>query len=366
MFNNVFRNRRVLVTGDTGFKGSWLSIWLKYLGAEVYGYALPPKTDNDNFILTKLEKEIQHVNGDIRDFGHLLKYVNEVKPEFVFHLAAQPLVIESYQDPKYTFETNLLGTVNIFEAVRLSNTVKVAINVTSDKCYHNKEWVWGYREDDPMGGKDPYSASKGASELITNSYLSSFFSKEGTPNIASARAGNVIGGGDWSDYRIVPDFFKSIEKNESLKLRYPESTRPWQHVLEPLSGYLNLAMKLYVEGKSFCGGWNFGPIGTTNQSVRTLVEKIIEYSGKGFYEAPEFDEKFHESGLLNLDISKAMYLLNWKPALEFEQTVKFTVDGYSVIDENIYHARIKQIEAYYKIAKSKNINWTLKNGIYGS
>jgi len=359
MFNNVFYNKKVLVTGDTGFKGSWLSIWLKYLGAEVYGYALPPLTGRDNFVLTTIDKKINHLDGDVRNLVKLSKYFREVKPDFAFHLAAQPLVIESYHDPKYTFETNLLGTVNFFESVRATDSVRVALNITSDKCYQNNEWVWGYRENDPLGGKDPYSASKGASELITQSYLHSFFQKEGTANIASARAGNVIGGGDWAEYRIVPDFFKSIEKNESLQLRYPEATRPWQHVLEPLSGYLNLAMQLYLEGKAFSGGWNFGPIGTTNQSVRTLVEKMIEYSGKGKYEAPEFDDKFHEAGLLNLDISKAMHLLQWKPTLNFVETVKFTVDGYLLNStDDIYKSRLSQIEEFYNTAKQKNILWT--------
>jgi CDP-glucose 4,6-dehydratase len=359
MFGNVFKNKKVLITGDTGFKGSWLSIWVKYLGADVYGYALPPKTERDNFVITNLENIIHHLDGDIRDFDKLYSYFKEVRPEFAFHLAAQPLVIDSYHDPKYTFETNLNGTVNFFEAVRLTDSVKVAINVTSDKCYQNNEWVWGYRENDPMGGKDPYSASKGASELITHSYINSFFHKEGTANIASARAGNVIGGGDWAEYRIVPDFFKSIEKNEALQLRSPESTRPWQHVLEPLSGYLDLAMKLSTVGKEFSGGWNFGPIGTTNQSVRTLVERIIEYSGKGKYEAPKFDEKYHEAGLLNLDISKAMYFLNWEPILDFQKTVEFTVDGYLINSNNdIYQARISQIEEFYSLAKQKYIDWT--------
>lgn len=359
MFKNVFINKKVFITGDTGFKGSWLAIWLKHLGSEVFGYSLPPKTEKDNFVVTKLDEEIEHLDGDIRDADKLIKYFQQVKPDLAFHLAAQPLVIDSYHDPKYTFETNLNGTVNFFEAVRLTDSVKVAINITSDKCYQNNEWAWGYRENDPMGGKDPYSASKGASELITQSYLHSFFQKDGTANIASARAGNVIGGGDWAEYRIVPDFFKSIQKDESLQLRYPEATRPWQHVLEPLSGYLNLAMKLFLEGKNFSGGWNFGPIGTTNQSVRTLVEKMIEYSGRGKYEAPVFDDKFHEAGLLNLDISKAMHHLNWKPTLDFEQTVKCTVDGYLLnSDADVYSSRVEQIIEYCNTAINKNIDWT--------
>ncbi len=359
MFKNVFQNKKVLITGDTGFKGSWLAIWLIELGADVYGYSLPPKTERDNFVLTNLANKIKHLDADIRDSQKLSGYFSEINPDIAFHLAAQPLVLDSYNDPHYTFETNLMGTVDFFEAVRHTPSVKVAINVTSDKCYQNNEWVWGYRENDPMGGKDPYSASKGASELITQAYLHSFFSKNNTANIASARAGNVIGGGDWAEFRIVPDFFKSIEKNEPLKLRYPESTRPWQHVLEPLSGYMNLAMKLFLEGKNYSGGWNFGPIGTTNQSVRVLVENMINYLGNGKYEAPEFDDKFHEAGLLNLDISKAMHHLNWKPVLDFSEIVKMTVDGYSLNDvSDIYEARISQIKSYSELAKNKCIDWT--------
>ncbi len=359
MFNNIYKNKKVLITGDTGFKGSWLAIWLNSLGADVYGYSLPPKTEKDNYVICKLSNKITHVDGDIRNFDSFFKFVNEIQPEFVFHLAAQPLVLDSYKDPKYTFETNLNGTVNFLEAVRLTDSVKVAINVTSDKCYQNNEWVWGYKENDAMGGKDPYSASKGASELITQSYLHSFFLNDNTANIASARAGNVIGGGDWGKYRIVPDFFNSLEKNESLKLRYPESTRPWQHVLEPLSGYLTLAMNLFMEGKNNSGGWNFGPIGTTNQTVRTLVEKMIENTGVGSYEAPEFDSKFHEASLLNLDISKAMYKLNWKPVLTFDETVKFTVDGYLTVktQNTLLEQRLEQISNYCELAKIRKISW---------
>lgn len=358
MFSGLYDGKNILITGDTGFKGSWLAIWLMELGATVYGYSLPPKTKRDNFVLSNLNEKFEHFDGDIRDRDKLLAYFNKVKPDIAFHLAAQPLVLDSYNDPHYTFETNLMGTVNFFEAVRHAESVKVAINVTSDKCYQNNEWIWGYRENDPMGGKDPYSASKGASELITQAYLHSFFTKNGTANIASARAGNVIGGGDWAENRIVPDFFRALEGNEAVKLRYPEATRPWQHVLEPISGYLNLAQRLYGDGKNFAGGWNFGPIGSTNQSVRKLIKKMILYSGNGNYEAPEFDEKFHEASLLNLDISKAMHFLNWKPVLNFDETVKMTVDGYLIKNnQNVYENRVDQINTYYNLAKERNISW---------
>lgn len=357
LFNNIYKNKKVLITGDTGFKGSWLSIWLKELGADVYGYALPPKREKDNFVTCALNDKIKHEDGDVRDNKHLLEYFKKVQPEITFHLAAQPLVIDSYNDPHYTFETNLMGTVNFFEAIRKTVSVKAAINITSDKCYQNNEWLWGYRENDPMGGKDPYSASKGASELITHSYLHSFFINDNTTNIASARAGNVIGGGDWAEYRIVPDFFKALAKNEILELRYPYSTRPWQHVLEPLGGYLLLGAKLLSEDKTFSGGWNFGPLDQNNYSVKALVEKMIEITGKGSFHLPEMVEKKHEASLLKLDISKATNVLGWSPVLNFEETVKLTVKGYMIDEKNVYDSRVKQINEYLRLAEDKKICW---------
>lgn len=362
LFNSVYEGKRVLVTGDTGFKGSWLAIWLKELGAEVYGYSLPPKTGKDNFVTCNLTEKIKHEDGDIRDKEHLLKYIGKVEPEFAFHLAAQALVIDSYKDPSYTFETNIIGTVNFFEAVRNTKNVKAAVNITSDKCYQNNEWIWGYRENDPMGGKDPYSASKGCSELITQSYLHSFFQKEGTTNIASARAGNVIGGGDWAENRIVPDFFRALQANTSLFLRYPNSTRPWQHVLEPLSGYLLLASELYKGSNKYSGGWNFGPLEKNNFSVKELIEEFIKVIGKGNYETEKDNELLHEASLLKLDISKAMNLLEWSPVLNFDETVKLTVEGYLVESEkkSLYLNRVGQIENYLEIGKKKNNSWVIK------
>ena len=362
LFSSVYEGKRVLVTGDTGFKGSWLSIWLKEMGADVYGYALPPKTEKDNFVSCNLSSIICHEDGDIRDKEHLLSYFRKVEPEFAFHLAAQPLVIDSYKEPAKTFETNIMGTVNFFEAIRNSKNVKAALNITSDKCYQNNEWIWGYRENDPMGGKDPYSASKGASELITFSYIRSFFSIEGTPNVASVRAGNVIGGGDWADNRIVPDFFRALKANTSLFLRYPNATRPWQHVLEPLSGYLLLATELYKNGKKYSGGWNFGPLDKNNFSVKELIEEFIKVIGKGNYETEKDNELLHEASLLKLDISKAQTYLNWDPILEFNETVRFTAEGYKDESErkDVYSDRVKQIEAYLEIGKKKNISWVIK------
>jgi CDP-glucose 4,6-dehydratase len=268
----------------------------------------------------------------------------------------------SYDDPHGTFESNLMGVVNFYEAVRSTPSVKVAINVTSDKCYDNKEWVWGYRENDPMGGKDPYSASKGCSELITASYIHSFFSKEGDCIVASARAGNVIGGGDWAKDRIIPDYFRAYKTNEKLFIRNPYATRPWEHVLEPLSGYLALGAKLFLEGRKFSGGWNFGPEDTANFSVKELIDKILEIDNKGGYTIPENLEKPHEATLLKLDISKAVNSLKWRPTLSFDETVEFTLEGYKDEFESkkeVFKKRCEQIEKYIYKAKIKKIEWAI-------
>jgi CDP-glucose 4,6-dehydratase len=361
-FENSYKGKKVLITGDTGFKGSWLAIWLVNLGAEVYGYALAPLSELDNYCTTGLEKYIEHINGDIRDEKKLLDYFRKVNPDIAFHLAAQPLVLLSYKNPVETFSTNLMGVVNFFEAVRNTPSVKVAINVTSDKCYDNNEWIWGYRENDAMGGKDPYSASKGCAELITHSYQHSFFNTGDTCLIASARAGNVIGGGDWAIDRIIPDYYRAYKKNEKLIVRNPYSTRPWQHVLEPLSGYLNLGSKLLSVGREFCGAWNFGPEDTTNYSVKDLIDKILSIDLHGGYLTPPDDiSKSHEANLLKLDISKAVNLLHWRPVLTFDETVEFTVKGYQDDIENndLMNKRISQINLYTDKASKKGIKWTL-------
>ena len=349
LFNKTFQNKKVLVTGDSGFKGSWLCIWLKELGAEVYGYSLPALTKKDNFVTTDLQNKIHHQDGDIRDLDKLSNYFNEVKPDIAFHLAAQPLVIESYNNPHYNFETNLMGTVNFFEAVRNCPTVKVAINVTTDKCYQNNEWLWGYRENDAMGGDDPYSASKGCSELITNSYIKSFFTKENTCHVATGRAGNVIGGGDWAENRIIPDIIRAFQNNETSQIRNFNSVRPWQFVLEPVFGYMKLAEQLFHNGKSFSGGWNFGPSSYENYTVGDVVNEVKKIIPTLKIASPVVTENLNEAGLLKLDITKAVNQLGWKPRLNFEETIKFTIDGY--LDEfsnlnNIYDFRVKQIENY--------------------
>jgi len=349
LFGGIFKGKKVLVTGDTGFKGSWMCLWLNALGAKVYGYSLPPKTPDDNFIKSGLNSKIYHEDGDIRNLEQMKAFFRKVNPDFAFHLAAQALVIPSYENPAETFSSNLMGTVHFFECIRATPSIRVAINVSSDKCYDNKEWVWGYRENDPMAGKDPYSASKGCAELIFNSYLHSFFSSTESCAVASARAGNVIGGGDWAQNRIIPDVFRAYKENEPVHIRNPFSTRPWQFVLEPVYGYMKLAEKLWQSPQQFQGGWNFGPLDNHNYSVGDLISKLKEILPQIQIVTPELKEKPHEAHLLKLDISKAVTLLNWKPLLNFEQTVQFTVQGY--LDEidpskNIYQARLKQIEAY--------------------
>jgi len=354
LFNEVYNGTKVLITGDTGFKGSWLAIWLKMLGADVFGYALPPPRSQDNFVKSDLQKVITHRDGDIRNKENLLAYFKEVQPDIAFHLAAQPIVLESYRNPHYTFETNIIGTVNFFEAVRNTKSIKAAINITSDKCYQNNDWIWGYRESDPLGGKDPYSASKGCSELITNSYLSSFFSSGSGCAIASARAGNVIGGGDWSENRIVPDCIKAIESGDEIIIRNPSSFRPWQFVLEPLRGYLLLGEKLLSHKHEFSGAWNFGPLNSGNISVENLVKKIVEVYGDGNYKICEDKNAAIESSCLSLDISKAGSKLNWKPVLTIDETIKLTVEWYKNYQiTDVYNLCTNQIKKYSGINQLK-------------
>lgn len=354
-FWNCYQGKKVLITGHTGFKGSWLSIWLKQLGAEVYGYSLAPYSAKDNFVTCNLQQEINHHEGDVRNGAALKAYFDKVKPDLAFHLAAQPLVLLSYQEPLATFDTNLMGVVNFFEAVRQTSSVKAAINITSDKCYDNKEWVWGYRENDAMGGKDPYSASKGCAELITSSYINSFFNNENSCAVASARAGNVIGGGDWAADRIVPDFFRAINFKEILQLRNPSATRPWQHVLEPLSGYLTLGSMLFLQGKKYSGGWNFGPSDANNYTVKVLIDQIKTTTGLGDYQIEENNNNVHEANFLKLDVSKSVNQLGWTSVLNFEETVKFTTDGYEAdnYSQKVLGSRIKQIQDYTQQARNK-------------
>lgn len=329
---DFYRNKKILVTGHTGFKGSWLAIWLESLGAKVTGISLPPRGENDNFVISNLKNRINHHIQDIRDFNGLKKIFNASKPDIVFHLAAQPLVLESYKDPVYTFETNILGTVNVLEASRFIESLKEIILITTDKVYENRNWVWGYREVDRLGGYDPYSASKAAAEIVINSYIKSFFnpkdySKHGKI-VASVRAGNVIGGGDWSENRIIPDFYKALMSNKTLEIRNPDATRPWQHVLDPLGGYLWLATQMGNNPLLYSGAWNFGPHDENNLTVKELINKLIQYTGKGDFIIADKANSLHEANLLKLDVSKTENLLGYKNLLNVEEALHLTAEWY--------------------------------------
>ena len=328
----TYKGKRVLVTGHTGFKGSWLSIWLTELGAEVIGYALDPYTDRDNFEFSKISSKIIDIRADIRDFDKLEETFQKYRPEFIFHLAAQSLVRMGYISPKETYDTNVGGTVNVLENCRKSKSVKIVINVTSDKCYENKEWVWGYRENDSLGGYDPYSSSKGCAELITAAYRNSFFNpkdfKIHGKALSSVRAGNIIGGGDWAKDRIIPDCIRALEKEEPIKIRNPKSIRPWQYVLEPIGGYLLLGALMFEDPEKYCGAWNFGPEGSSIISVQELVELVLKYWERGNWEKSKKNKEPHEAKLLILDISKAKYELGWKPSMDVKEAVKRTVEWY--------------------------------------
>ena len=329
MNQQFWKGKKVLITGHTGFKGSWLAIWLNMLGAEVAGYALEPLTLYDNFVLTGLERQVRHRIGDIKNYDSLQQFFREVNPEIVFHLAAQPLVRESYRDPKSTYDTNVGGTVNVLECCRQSDSVRVMVNVTTDKCYENREWVWGYRENDPLGGYDPYSSSKACSELVTAGYRKSFFNPEAFAlhgkSLASARAGNVFGGGDWQLDRIVPDCIRALERGEPVIVRSPHAVRPWQHVLEPLSGYLLLAQKMAENPGTYDEAWNFGPEESSFLSVGSLVDRIVKAWGEGSWEDHSKPGSLHEANLLKLDISKAKALLGWSPIWNIDKAIVETV-----------------------------------------
>lgn len=307
-----WRGKRVLLTGHTGFKGSWMSLWLQSMGAQVHGLALTPPTEPALFNEARVAEGMDSAIGDIRDYATVQQIMSAVKPEIVIHMAAQPLVRYSYQAPVETYATNVMGTVHVLEAARQADTVRAIVNVTTDKCYENKEWIWGYREDEPMGGYDPYSNSKGCSELVTSAYRRSFF-QQGTLALASARAGNVIGGGDWASDRLVPDILRAFEKRQPVVIRNPHSTRPWQHVLEPLSGYLLLAEQLYTHGQAWAEGWNFGPHDDDAKPVQWIVEHMVRNWGNGATWQLDGGQHPHEAHYLKLDISKAKARLGWQP-----------------------------------------------------
>jgi CDP-glucose 4,6-dehydratase len=355
MFNDFYKDKKVLITGHTGFKGGWLAIWLNMLGAKVAGYALDPVHEKGIFYSSGIADLITDYRADIRDRNELFDFFEKEQPEIVFHLAAQPLVLESYRNPVETFEINIQGTVNVLEAIRKTPSVKAAVMITSDKCYENKEWIWGYRENEPMGGQDPYSASKGAAELVISSYRRSFFAEEGKTAIASARAGNVIGGGDWSANRLVPDIIRAIQENRKIEIRNPNAFRPWQHVLDPLCGYLQLGYALVQSQGQFAEGWNFGPLHHEVHSVKDVVEKIIFFTGKGEWEDVSVPGQMHEANLLTLDITKALQKLKWKPLLNFQESVKLTVEWYNhALHGDTLSVSQNQIEQYQEKWKLRN------------
>ena len=317
---DFWAGKRVFVTGHTGFKGSWMCLWLKSLGAIVSGFSLEPSTSPNLFTEAKVSNDMASVIGDVRDFNALYNALESYKPEIVIHMAAQPLVGLSYIEPVETYATNVMGTVHVLEAVRQINTVKVVINVTTDKCYENKEWPWGYRENEAIGGHDPYSSSKGCSELVTSAYRNSFLTDQKVM-IASARAGNVIGGGDWTLGRLIPDMLSSFNRSEPVMIRNPVATRPWQHVLEPLSGYLMLAEKLYQYGSDYAEAWNFGPKDDDARSVEWIAKKLCKQWGVGAAWEVDGISHPHEANFLKLDISKAKSKLGWQPKTRLEQTL---------------------------------------------
>lgn len=326
--SNFFKGKKVLVTGHTGFKGSWLAEILHLWGADVVGVSLEPSTDPNLFDILNLKDKVKNYTVDIRDQKKLQEVFEKETPEIIFHLAAQAIVKVSYDDPLRTYETNVVGTANVLQCVRVTKSIKSAVIITSDKVYENNEWVHPYREIDRLGGIDPYSASKAAADIIAQSFIKCFLSEPDSPLVAITRAGNVIGGGDWSPNRIVPDVVRAVhEKDEVLVMRMPQSIRPWQFVLEPLSGYLLLAKKLFEGEKSLVTAWNFGPNEENFVSVKELVETGIKILEKGSYKIVP-DKTFHESGLLKLDISKSRSLLNWKPKLSLEQTLNYTFSWY--------------------------------------
>lgn len=350
MANAFWEDKKVLITGHTGFKGSWLAIWLHHLGAKVIGYSLDPYTENDNYVLSKIGDNIVDLRGDIRDGGHLQKVFKEYEPEVVFHLAAQPLVRLSYEKPVETYEINVMGTLQVLEAIRHTDGVKTGIMITTDKSYENKEIAKGYVETDPFGGYDPYSSSKGCDEILISSYRRSYFLKPDggySKCIASVRAGNVIGGGDWAKDRIVPDCIRALEEKKEICLRNPDAVRPFEHVLEPLSGYLLLAEKMWSNPQLFCSGWNFGPEENGLSKVIDVANQIVKEYGFGTILDVSKNAKVHEAKLLNLDITKAKTKLGWKPRLSSEDAVKMTTDWYKKYKcEKVYDICISQIDEY--------------------
>ena len=360
LFSGIYKDKTVLVTGHTGFKGSWLCFWLKQMGAKVVGYSLEAPTNPNHFELLNLD--ITSIKGNIKDLEHLNTVFQTYKPDIVFHLAAQALVKYSYENPIETYETNVMGTLKVFEASRINN-VKAIVNITSDKAYENREWIWGYRENDPMGGYDPYSSSKGCADILTNSYRNSFFNikdykKTHNTLIATCRAGNVIGGGDWAKDRLITDIMISVSIGKKVSIRNPKATRPWQHVLEPLSGYLQIGQKLLEEKVEFAEAWNFGPSDEGSITVEEVVKNVKKHWDKIDYEINQAPNQLHEANLLKLDCTKANTILKWKDVWDSETTFEKTVKWYKDYYENNKVLTSEDLENYIKEAVGKNIVWT--------
>ena len=363
MLFDIYRNKSVLITGDTGFKGSWLSMWLKKLGSDIYGFSLNLPSAPSNYEACNLSDFVKTTFADIRDLEELKRVMREIRPQFIFHLAAQSLVKKSYLSPLDTLTVNAIGSANVIEAARTLDNEVTIVMITSDKAYDNVEWKWGYRENDRIGGKDPYSASKGMAELAIRSYFASFIESEhSNVNLGITRAGNVIGGGDWALDRIIPDCVKSWSSNRPVEVRNPNATRPWQHVLEPLSGYLSLGAHL-ADSKKFSGeAYNFGPSANQNHSVSELIlEMKKHWKNVDWSDRSSGNEIHSEAGLLKLNCDKALFDLHWNPALNFEETVRFTVEWYKkfydITDDSMFDFCIGQIEEYSEIALKKRIKW---------
>lgn len=363
MNSEFWAGKRVFLTGHTGFKGSWLSLWLQSLGAELTGFSLAPPTQPSLFEMARVGDGMHSIIGDIRDLAGLREAMVEAKPEIVIHMAAQPLVRYSYENPVETYATNVMGTVHLFEAVRATPSVKAVVNITTDKCYENREWAWGYRENEPMGGYDPYSNSKGCAELVTSAYRSSYFnpldySKHGVA-LASVRAGNVIGGGDWAQDRLIPDIISAFSEGRPVVIRSPHAIRPWQHVLEPLRGYLMLAERLYSDGVAYAEGWNFGPNEADVKSVEWIAGTLAEQWGNDANWTLDQSTHPHEATYLKLDISKARSRLGWQPALTLSQSLQMIVDWYRDYKNkaDMRYAVLEQISTYSTLYfEGKTIN----------
>lgn len=354
MFSDIYKNRRVLVTGHTGFKGSWLVQWLQMMGAKVSGISLPPATSPNHWNLLSLDVESFHV--DVRDAELVRKTIDAANPEIVFHLAAQPLVRRSYGHPLETWATNVMGTANVLDACRPVKDLAAIVVVTTDKCYANKEWVWGYRETDPLGGHDPYSASKGGSELVAASYRQSFFNTADSPLLATARAGNVIGGGDWSEDRLIPDLVRSVAEGKSLEIRSPAATRPWQHVLECLSGYLMLGQQLLQRNNAAAEAWNFGPDREGNRQVSQVLAELKASWPNIVWNCSDAPQP-HEAQLLQVDSSKARELLRWQPVWTFDEGISATTEWYRAWQERREVLSCIQLDRYIKTANERGLTW---------